>query len=143
MTDLILWDNAKQAIEEARTITWGNFHELPSESGVYIVCDGERILYVGQSKNMRRRWTRHHRKQQINNLQSDNIKIAFLLLSEKELASAERMFIAVLKPVFNGKSLPRARRQTEELIKFRAAQEKAKNLYELFDLVFGDIPWMK
>ena len=40
---------------------WDDLNKIPKSNGVYMICNGQQILYIGESKNMWDRLYRHHR----------------------------------------------------------------------------------
>ena len=69
---------------------------LPYSSGIYFLWEGERIVYVGQSKylcNRLRLGTHHILKQ--------HHKISFVLIDMKQLTWAECYYIGICKPLLN------------------------------------------
>lgn len=79
-----------------------NRHNLPRISGVYFVLDGDEILYIGQSQNIRSRWMKHHRLNQLNGMKTENILISWLKIQDLEiLPVAEKSLINRLNPLLN------------------------------------------
>lgn len=74
--------------------------ELPNSSGIYFVLWGDVIVYVGLAKNIRRRWYRHHRENDFNNLKGD-VWIAYEKVRESKLEDMEQYFIVELNPPLN------------------------------------------
>lgn len=75
---------------------------LPKISGIYFVLESEEILYIGKSQNLRTRWTGHHRWNQLNNREVENISIAWLKVNTLELLpEMERIFIKRFNPLLN------------------------------------------
>jgi ribosomal protein S1 len=72
-------------------------YQLPNCLAVYFVLEGERILYIGRTANLKQRWRHHQRWDQLKDREyrGDNIRIAWLecndsgLLSEIETALIE------------------------------------------------------
>lgn len=78
---------------------------LPEHSAVYFVLQDDRILYIGRTVNLMKRWRSHPRKYQFKDTTSA-IKIAWLKCSDpKLLPSIEIALIHFFKPEFN-ESLP-------------------------------------
>jgi hypothetical protein len=77
--------------------------KLPSLSGIYFAIDSNnRILYVGQAKNILERWKNHHRKDQLLKMDKESfIRIAWFLCPEKQLKTTEDHFIRTYTPLFN------------------------------------------
>jgi hypothetical protein len=65
-------------------------------TGVYFLCKGNEVLYVGQSTNIGNRVTTHAAEST-----KDHDKVFFLRLPASQLAEVESRFIASLKPVHN------------------------------------------
>ena len=81
---------------------------LPRQAGIYFIVKDDIVLYVGKSRNIRRRWmsTRHHKLSEIKTL--NHIKIAWLTYEAlSNLSELERAFIVRFKPKFNGVSSPK------------------------------------
>ncbi|MEO0769256.1 MAG: GIY-YIG nuclease family protein [Cyanobacteria bacterium J06649_4] len=75
--------------------------ELPKSSGVYAVINANRVMYIGKSINLHRRWSSgHHRYQQTAKLKHP--RIAWLRASEGQIDNIERYFIKQYNPAWNG-----------------------------------------
>lgn len=93
---------ATTALAEARTLD--EVKQLPSVSGIYIVFNDSEILYVGKAKNIRKRWSAHHRKQQLDGF--GNVRIFSVPTGIYELDFTERYYIGLLKPLLNRTPVP-------------------------------------
>jgi hypothetical protein len=84
-------------------LEFSQLSKLPSLSGIYFAIDfNNRILYVGQAKNILERWKNHHRKDQLLKMNKEYfIKIAWFLCQETQLKTAEDYFIRTYTPLFN------------------------------------------
>jgi hypothetical protein len=51
--------------EGFQTLAFDSLAHLPTVPGVYIVVQGEHVLYVGCTANLRARWRWHHRAAQL------------------------------------------------------------------------------
>lgn len=73
---------------------------LPACAAIYFVLDeADRILYIGQTTNLKRRWLRHHRYDQL----SVQSRIAWLECNELELLpKIEVALIKHFNPALNG-----------------------------------------
>jgi predicted GIY-YIG superfamily endonuclease len=98
---------ARQALEEARPIPFAERRNLPTYPGIYIVEREGAVLYIGQSINLRKRWSQHHRTRQF--LALDGLTIRFAEVATEILAGLERELIIELRPRFNGTDLPPTR----------------------------------
>jgi hypothetical protein len=76
---------------------------LPKESGIYFALNSEgRVLYVGQTVNLKKRWVNHHRYVALNKI--GGVSIAYLFAAPELLSSLEEALIEFFKPPFNGNS---------------------------------------
>lgn len=73
---------------------------LPSKPGLYFVIDGDRILYIGKSQNLRIRWSAHHRYKQIKKIAKSPV-ITFLDVKSVDLLHVERHLIKRFNPMLN------------------------------------------
>lgn len=77
-----------------------NVKNLPSAAGIYFaVKDGE-VLYVGQSENMRERWSKHHKYSDLKRIGC--VRIHFALSDGRPLVEQENEWIVSINPVGNG-----------------------------------------
>jgi excinuclease UvrABC nuclease subunit len=80
---------------------------LPEESGIYYVLNlkTHNILYIGRAKNIRNRWTSHHREVDVSCLVKAFgdyfIRIAWEPRPAQELGKAESRRIKMFNPPFN------------------------------------------
>lgn len=77
--------------------TYTERRNLPSMSGVYIVADGDTVLYVGQSRNIHKRWIAHHRSTQMRR----HYRIYWQIIPIDELNRAEENLIDQFCPTWN------------------------------------------
>ncbi len=85
-------------------VTLRQRHQLPDSPGIYFVIDErDRLLYIGQAKNLKSRWTggSHHRYKQFSRKGLDKVVIRYILTSLLELDSLERQYIDTFKPLVN------------------------------------------
>lgn len=76
---------------------------LPQDYGVYTLVWQEVPLYVGQTKNFRRRWTKHHMARDCAAL--PDLRILYRPISERyyeEFEKAEWVRIVNTRPLFQG-----------------------------------------
>jgi predicted GIY-YIG superfamily endonuclease len=84
--------------------------KLPPKPGVYFaLTEDDRLLYVGRSEDIRRRWTsRHHRHAQIARYNEVNqVRVAYYLADKFILEALEAQLIEQLRPELNGRRLPK------------------------------------
>jgi excinuclease UvrABC nuclease subunit len=81
---------------------------LPEYSGIYYVVDSHQVVwYVGQSRNIQKRWNGdkpHHRYEQLSLLSSQNQKQFFIYyhaIQKNRLLIKERLFIKKYQPLLN------------------------------------------
>lgn len=73
---------------------------LPEEPGVYLLYHRRRLLYVGQTVNLRARWRAHHTSLAAMQL-LDRLRIEYELHPLEELLNRERALILDLRPPWN------------------------------------------
>ncbi len=81
-----------------------NRSSLPDQSGIYFVIDNQnQILYIGQAKSLRSRWTgkSHHRYKQFARKGLDKIFLCYIEASASELDTLEKNYINQFKPPLN------------------------------------------
>lgn len=83
-----------------------NLQALPQVSGIYKVVDiHNNVLYVGQAKNIYRRWNKgHHKISEILSMCGTNACIEWTELPEWLLNRAENSAISFYKPPLNKKN---------------------------------------
>lgn len=95
---------------------------LPDLPGIYfVVGEREQLFYIGQAKNLRKRWagTSHHRYKQFARKGLDKIIIKYILASVSELNELECKYINQFNPLLNdgkvNKYLPKTSPRFSEL----------------------------
>ncbi len=78
--------------------------KLPSISAIYCVLQGEKVLYIGQTKNLNQRWRSHHRYPELKII--PNARLVWLPCPVEKLDELETHMIETLDPVLNGKKAP-------------------------------------
>lgn len=79
-------------------------HQLPDHPGIYfVVGEREQLFYIGQAKNLRKRWAgaSHHRYKQLARKGLDKIVIKYILASVSELKELECQYIEQFNPLLN------------------------------------------
>lgn len=79
--------------------SYGHWKKLPKESGVYVVWSGSTCLYVGSSKNVRRRLTVHNKHQIFVDNKATHVDIVPCGL--EELSFLENQTVYKLRPKLN------------------------------------------
>lgn len=80
------------------TILYKNLNDLPDISAVYIVKDGEIVLYVGSTIRLRTRFRNHHKKEFF---VKDGITIEYEACEVHWLGPKEHQKIKELQPTLN------------------------------------------
>lgn len=102
--------------------------ELPTASGVYFFQDSrDKVLYVGQSLNIKNRVLTHHRLKQLEGV--PGAFIGWLIVDNVYLSERENQFINELSPSWNYSSAPGTATAKLSIEEKEQAQQKA-----------GDIP---
>ncbi len=97
--------------------------QLPKASGLYAVVSMGRLLYVGRSTNLNRRWTaredrEHHRLPQAQDLLFPYLH--YIEVPERRIAAAEKRLIARVGPPWNNTKVPKHRWSLAELMSLAA-----------------------
>lgn len=79
--------------------------ELPEIPALYFVLDGQmRIMYIGQTGNLRDRWKSHHRALQMG---SGGYRIHWnMITDEQQRLEGERQSIKLFRPPWNRSEVP-------------------------------------
>lgn len=104
---------------------------LPQSPCVYVVMDKDSVIYVGQTRNMRRRWAAH------NKLKSSYSRLNLMLIpaDERDLSELERRAILALNPVLNT-NLPKGKKNIRDCSKITTIPIPYGTPYsEVWDLV--------
>ena len=62
---------------------------LPSISAIYRVWHGKRVVYVGQTKNLKQRWQRHHILPKLLAHYGTDWRLEWIAIDEANLTRAE------------------------------------------------------
>ena len=89
-----------------RTIPLRDRAQLPKRPGLYAVKSMGRIMYIGRSNNLYRRWQgdNHHRYPQARNLVFPHL--AYITMPERKIHAAERKLIDRIDTPWNDKPVP-------------------------------------
>ena len=91
-------------------VAYKDKHLLPEQSGIYYVLNLQtrNVLYIGKAQNIRQRWCKHHRNEDVwliaDDFEDGVICIAFELRPLQGLEKAESRRIKALQPLLNNKS---------------------------------------
>jgi len=96
-------DRGVQAI--GRSVNLRNLGDLPESAGVYLVCESGHALYVGQSVNLRKRWSAHEKLSHLLSNHPGALVSYKSIADRKERNSEERRLIRLHTPRLNGISL--------------------------------------
>ncbi|MEL6259985.1 MAG: GIY-YIG nuclease family protein [Cyanobacteria bacterium J06626_6] len=73
---------------------------LPKSSGIYAVLSKNKVMYIGRSNNLNKRWrSGHHRYAQATRLK--NPKLAWISVDKSQLSDVEAMLIRTYSPAWN------------------------------------------
>lgn len=104
-TDVVV-DMLRQSLP---SVLLGDRSKLPQIAAIYFVHQGNKLLYIGKSENLRQRWYSHHRLVQFLNT-GDNVYISWFPYTQEDsnqsLVSIEESLIELLEPDYNGVPLP-------------------------------------
>jgi len=125
------------------SIPLGGIGELPDLPAVYFAIDAAGcVQYIGISKNLGRRWRKHHRYDQLS--QKDGVRIAYLCVSEASMLRAiESELIEYFAPPLNGVSVEKRDRKKVKVGKMptNLSTRTYTGISEIMKLTFGQ--WFK
>lgn len=101
--------------------------KLPAEAAIYFVWHDQRLLYIGQTTNLKQRLTSHHRLIQFLGV-GDDVRISWLPASSENLKAFESSLIEALDPEFNWSD---GGTQSGRLVSFRITDEEYEILAAL------------
>ncbi|MBD1836776.1 GIY-YIG nuclease family protein [Coleofasciculus sp. FACHB-501] len=80
-----------------------NKHQLPQISAIYFVVVNQKVLYIGEAKNLRERWKEHHRWSQLQPflLVDIPVDIYWEECEESSLKKLENQYIGECNPNLN------------------------------------------
>ena len=96
---------------------------LPERPGLYFLLNGDEILYIGYSSNLRRRW--NSRRRLMETVDPKYLEIGYILLSEDEGLLQEVKYIKQFNPPFNFASIKEPK---GIIIRARITQQENQNL---------------
>lgn len=103
------------ALSELPNIPLIDKRHLPSCQCVYLACQGDHVLYVGQAVNLANRWKQHHHYLALKSM--EDVCIAWVEISDSSLLlEIELALIEWFKPVLN-KSINASSKRTSMYVK--------------------------
>jgi hypothetical protein len=102
---------------------------LPEYSGIYFVAEGNQIVYIGQSVNIKRRFILHHRAMDFADL--NDPRVYWKSCEVKDLQIIEKGYIAKFNPLLNKVKSDNSRTYRPRPKKFGAREGD--------HLIFGEI----
>ncbi len=76
---------------------------LPSISAIYRVWHRDRVVYVGQTKNLKQRWQQHHILPKLLGHYGMDWRLDWIEINEANLTRAEAFSYRHFRPVLNQK----------------------------------------
>jgi GIY-YIG catalytic domain. len=80
--------------------------ELPQKAGIYYITAFGIVFYVGQAKNLQRRWTKQHQRYRQFQQLAPFGRLHYQLVKATDLDRLERQEIQRLKPLWNYRPVP-------------------------------------
>lgn len=74
---------------------------LPSVSAIYHVVHQGRVVYVGKTKNLKRRWQNHHIRHRLDALYGDQWSVTWMEVTESNLDRAKAFAYREFQPELN------------------------------------------
>lgn len=78
-----------------------NLHELPAVSAVYRVWHRDQVVYVGQTKNLKKRWQQHHILPKLLRHYDMDWRLDWVAIAPQYLDRAEAFSYRQFRPVLN------------------------------------------
>ena len=102
---------------DLKSLPWLPLYEkaiFPTRSAIYFAIDNQgNVQYIGRTQNVRHRWAKHHKYDELRDI--GNIKIAYLFLDAPELLlEAETALIEWFKPPLNIIDNPATHKELEQ-----------------------------
>lgn len=122
----------------------GERNNFPSISCIYFVVDSEsQVVYVGRTNNLKNRWIRHHRREDIKLIQ--NASVAWLEVTDIDsLAELEQSIIERLNPQLNGRTLEIAKRKSASFTDNSPSLDRTEShVDDIKELLKDILPWAK
>ena len=84
---------------ENNFVKFENKYMLPSIPGIYFVMQDDEVLYVGQARNIKKRWESHHKTIELQHF--ENITIHWIESDGRSLFEQEKEYIYFFHPPLN------------------------------------------
>lgn len=121
VTDLLKQGSTtKEVLQQLESVSLLHRSQLPEIPAIYLVYQGERLLYIGRTKNLKQRWLTHHRYKQF--AQLEDVRVAWFPCKE-EVPEVEATLIELLEPELNGLDIG-------DRLQLNLRFDKYKDLYE-------------
>lgn len=78
-----------------------NILDLPDISAVYRICHGDCVVYVGKTKNLRKRWKNHHILPKLLLNYGTDWQLDWVEIDQIHLDRAEAFAYRYFKPILN------------------------------------------
>ncbi len=102
------------SLDSLPRVLFSELYDLPKVSGIYLALASDNdVLYIGQAKNINKRWESHHRKSDLERFNCT--QVAWLPSQEEVLNITERDALLQFRPLLNGVSMwdaPSSKRST-------------------------------
>jgi len=110
----------KEVLQQLESVSLLHRSQLPEIQAIYLVYQGERLLYIGRTKNLKQRWLTHHRYKQF--AQLEDVRVAWFPCQE-QVPEVEATLIELLEPELNGQDIG-------DRLQLNLRLDKHKDLYE-------------
>src|SRR5690348_3189494 len=99
---------------EFDNVSFDERHHLPAIAGIYFAMQDDEVLYVGQSRNIQKRWRFHHKYGELS--ECENVRIHWIKSDGRPLLEQEAEWIKICHPPLNNNVIVhRVRRMKLEL----------------------------
>lgn len=109
-----------EVLQQLESVSLLHKSQLPEIPAIYLVYQGEKLLYIGRTKNLKQRWLTHHRQKQFTQL--EDARIAWFPCTE-DAPEVETTLIELLEPELNGQDIG-------DRLQLNLRLDKHKDLYE-------------
>jgi hypothetical protein len=88
-----------EVLQQLESVPLLHRSQLPEIAAIYLVYQGDRLLYIGRTGNLKQRWIQHHRQKQFAAI--EDVRIAWFPCHEGQ-PELEATLIELLEPQLNG-----------------------------------------
>lgn len=103
---------------------------LPSCQALYLVIEKDRVIYVGSTVNLKRRFKSHHRRHQFASFNT-LVWFDFSMLGEDVLREVEQSVIALVSPQLNNSSTGRLMSESQKEAQKRYVERNPEKIREI------------